>query len=370
MTGRKTGRLAPAQLWSLALSCLAVALVTAAMVALYSALPPIAADTGATQAQLTCIVDGYALALACLVLPGGALGDRYGRRKVMVVAGAVLAAAGCTVAESADESRPAIDLLGTLFAATAVGLIVVAATEVPEHGWLDPRVLGLTGAGIGACAVFVAVELRVEHPLPVAPWLAERVGLRLVTCAGLAVTAIGMFGLGMLTVDSTYIDLFWPLMVIGLGLALSATPATAAIVAGIPVHKHGVAAAVNDATREVGAAVGIAIVGSVLAAGYSDRIAALTPMLPEEIRGTVSDSLAAALRVTDAIGPSADPIADQAKAAFAHGSQQAAIALGVVALITAAVTAVWTPGRRRGDTPTPLPPPEISGDRGELESRM
>ncbi|WP_405181968.1 hypothetical protein OG225_13270 [Nocardia sp. NBC_01377] len=193
------------------------------------------------------------------------------------------------MAESADESRPAIDLLGTLFAATAVGLIVVAATEVPEHGWLDPRVLGLTGAGIGACA-------------------------------GVTVAGIGMFGLGMLTVDSTYIDLFRPLMVIGLGLALSATPATAAIVAGIPAHKHGVAAAVNDATREVGAAVGIAIVGIVLAAGYSDRIAALTPMLPEEIRGPVSDSLAAALRVTDAIGPSEDPIADQAKAAFAHGS--------------------------------------------------
>ena len=56
VTGRKTRRLAPAQLWSLALSCLAVALVTAAMVALYSALPPIAADTGATQAQLTWIV--------------------------------------------------------------------------------------------------------------------------------------------------------------------------------------------------------------------------------------------------------------------------------------------------------------------------
>ncbi|ELB88727.1 putative drug resistance efflux protein, partial [Rhodococcus wratislaviensis IFP 2016] len=58
-----------AQWWMLTVSCLAVALVVAAMAALYSALPQIAVATGATQAQLTWIVDGYTLVLACLVLP-------------------------------------------------------------------------------------------------------------------------------------------------------------------------------------------------------------------------------------------------------------------------------------------------------------
>lgn len=67
-----------AEWWMLTVSCLAVALVVAAMAALYSALPQIAVETGATQAQLTWIVDGYTLVLACLVLPAGAVGDRYG----------------------------------------------------------------------------------------------------------------------------------------------------------------------------------------------------------------------------------------------------------------------------------------------------
>jgi MFS family permease len=80
-----------AEWWMLTVSCLAVALVVAAMAALYSALPQIAVATGATQAQLTWIVDGYTLVLACLVLPAGAIGDRYGRRGVLVAGLAVLA---------------------------------------------------------------------------------------------------------------------------------------------------------------------------------------------------------------------------------------------------------------------------------------
>ncbi|MET9202268.1 MFS transporter, partial [Gordonia sp. NPDC003585] len=77
----------------LTVSCLAVALVVAAMAALYSALPLIAVATGATQSQLTWIVDGYTLILACLVLPAGAVGDRYGRRVVLIAGLAVFSVA-------------------------------------------------------------------------------------------------------------------------------------------------------------------------------------------------------------------------------------------------------------------------------------
>src|SRR5690606_41304419 len=82
-----------ARVWLLTLSSLAVALVIAAMAALYTALPEIAADTGARQQQLTWVVDGYTLALACLVLFSGALGDRYGRRIMMVLGLVVFAIA-------------------------------------------------------------------------------------------------------------------------------------------------------------------------------------------------------------------------------------------------------------------------------------
>lgn len=85
MTADDRVLLSRAQKWTLVVSCLSVALVVASMAALYTALPNIAVATGATQTQLTWVVDGYTLVLACLVLPAGALGDRYGRRAVLIV---------------------------------------------------------------------------------------------------------------------------------------------------------------------------------------------------------------------------------------------------------------------------------------------
>src|ERR1700761_2591267 len=77
-----------ARAWTLAVACMGVALVVASMTALNTALGDLAVATSATQTQLTWVVDGYTLALACLLLPAGAIGDRYGRR------GALLAGLG------------------------------------------------------------------------------------------------------------------------------------------------------------------------------------------------------------------------------------------------------------------------------------
>ena len=67
-------------LWTLTVACTGVALVISSMVALNTVLGEIAVATSATQTQLTWVVDSYTLALACLLLPAGAIGDRYGRR--------------------------------------------------------------------------------------------------------------------------------------------------------------------------------------------------------------------------------------------------------------------------------------------------
>src|SRR4051794_4806249 len=70
--------------WTLVVACAGVALVVGSMVALNTALGDIAVATSATQTQLTWVVDGYTLVLACLLLPAGAIGDRYGRRGAML----------------------------------------------------------------------------------------------------------------------------------------------------------------------------------------------------------------------------------------------------------------------------------------------
>ncbi len=488
-----------AQWWMLAVSCLAVALVVAAMAALYSALPQIALATGATQAQLTWIVDGYTLVLACLVLPAGAVGDRYGRRVVLVVglvvfaaasalplllsdpawliatralagagaalvmpstlsiltagfapahrgravgiwagvagsgailgilgagvllerwswlsvfvgltvAGAVLAGLACTIAESRQREHPQVDWVGAVAVAVAVAAIVFAVIEFPARGWADPLVAAAAGVGVAATAAFVVVELRSAAPLldvrlfarrgfgagslsvtiqflvtfgvflllvqylqlvfgygplasalalapmvvplvvisVIAPWLSSLVGLRVMTVAGLLTIAAGLVLVSRLTLAAHYLDLLWPLLIMSAGLGLCTAPATYAIVADTPEAKHGVAAAVNDAAREIGAAIGIAVAGSVLAAGYTHRIQPALPQLPEPARGPVADSLAAALQVADQAGPVAAPLAEFAKAAFVHGSGQAALALAALTTVGAIVLAVLAPGR-------------------------
>ena len=79
--------------WLLTVAALDVLLVISSMVALNAALPDIAVETAATQTQLTWIVDGYTLVLACLLLPAGAIGDRYGRRGALVAGLAIFAVA-------------------------------------------------------------------------------------------------------------------------------------------------------------------------------------------------------------------------------------------------------------------------------------
>ena len=70
--------------WLLTIAALDVLLVISSMVALNAALPDIALETNATQGQLTRVVDGYTLVLACVLLPAGAIGDRYGRRGALL----------------------------------------------------------------------------------------------------------------------------------------------------------------------------------------------------------------------------------------------------------------------------------------------
>ncbi|KMO81098.1 Multidrug resistance protein stp [Mycolicibacterium chlorophenolicum] len=146
----------------------------------------------------------------------------------------------------------------------------------------------------------------------------------------------------------------------GTGLGICMAPATAAIVAATPVEKHGVAAAVNDAAREVGAAVGIAIAGSVLAAGYTDRITPALPGLPGPARGPFSDSLAAALQAGEKSGPAREQLATIAKSAFMHGYGHAGVVLSGITVASALILAIGAPGRRdatldgaenRGDNP-------------------
>ena len=108
-----------------AVVCLALAAVTAAMASLNVALPDIARDTHATQTELVWVIDAYSLAFAALLLPGGAIGDRFGRRFALV-AGLLLFGGGSAAATCFAPAR------STKRSVSAPGPHPTSTTAIPE----------------------------------------------------------------------------------------------------------------------------------------------------------------------------------------------------------------------------------------------
>src|ERR1700729_3351012 len=136
-----------------AVVCLALAAVVAAMASLNVALPDIARDTHPSQTQLLWAIDAYSLAFAALLLPGGALGDRYGRRGALI-AGLVIFGTGTAVAIAASSATELIALRAILGLGAA---LVMPATLSTITGTFPPAERGRavsTWAGVaGGAAV-------------------------------------------------------------------------------------------------------------------------------------------------------------------------------------------------------------------------
>lgn len=480
--------------------CSALTVVMGAMTSVAVALPDIGRSTGASQSDLTWILDSYTVVFAGLLLPCGALGDRYGRRRMLVVGLMIFAAASvlgpvgddptmvivaravaglgaalvmpatlslitttmsghdqqravsiwvavCTlggalglvfsglvlefadwralfhvsagvavlvafaavlVGESSDPARPRFDVAGAVTSAAAVGLVVFGIIEAPAHGWGSPVVWSCVAAGLGFLLVFLALERAREHPLldigifrsplvltgsltlmavfavlfaffflamqflqliegrspllaglavlpaavtmvPLslaAPALVARWGLRVVTAVGLLplVAGLGLFAALQRDEPGTFLA---ALLLLGTGFGLCITPATLAILRSVPAAKQGVASAVNDAVREVGAALGIAFAGSLVASGYGRNLGPAVDGLPEPARSAAEASFGGALEVGVHLGPAAAPAVAEARAAFLSGLHTTFLAFAAFAVLCLLAVLVAAPGRDR-----------------------
>ena len=112
-----------------------------------------------------------------------------------------------------------------------------------------------------------------------------------------------------------------------------------------PDAKQGVASAVNDATREVGGALGIAMAGSILASSYSHAIGPRWRSFPEPVRGPASDSLAQALAVADQLGPQGHQLAELSKTAFVDADDSSYVVMAAIVGVAALVIPLFAPGR-------------------------
>src|SRR5216683_2782512 len=170
-----------------AVVCLALAAVVAAMSSLNVALPGIAQATHATQTQLAWIIDTYSLAFASLLLPAGAIGDRYGRR-LALIAGLSIFGAGSAVAMTARSAGELIALRAVrVWAAVAGGAAVLGllSSGILLQVWSWPAVFGLNVV-LAAAAIAGTVRFVPESADP---------GSERLDIGGAALAVIGMIAL-------------------------------------------------------------------------------------------------------------------------------------------------------------------------------
>jgi hypothetical protein len=160
---------------------------------------------------------------------------------------------------------------------------------------------------------------------------AARFGSRAVLTTGLGLVSAGLLVIATLGTSTSYAVLAAGLVLLGAGMGNVAAPATGAVMASLPVAKAGVGSAVNDTAREVGGALGIAVLGSLVSSGYRAELGSVTNV-PAASLDTAQRSLGAALQEATRLGDGGGvALADAARVAYTD-------AMGTALLVAAAVT--------------------------------
>jgi Na+/melibiose symporter-like transporter len=173
---------------------------------------------------------------------------------------------------------------------------------------------------------------------PQSPKLVERFGANRVVGGGLAVLAFGGVLLSRIGVATPYIVMAAFMMIMVAGMSVAMAPLTNAIMSGVPRTRAGVGSAMNDTTRELGGALGVAVMGSIMTSRYASSLAPSLLGLPAAAKSAAQTSLAGALITAQRLGPvHGAALADSAKQAFVDGMGIAfligAIVIGVAAVI-------------------------------------
>jgi EmrB/QacA subfamily drug resistance transporter len=495
--------------WVLATMTVCLLVVITGNTILNVALPTLQRELDATQGELQWVIDAYILVFAGLLFTWGVIGDRIGRRKVLLIGLTVFAVASTFAAfsgsaveliiwraamgvggaavqpttlavitnvfppgergraigvwagtagigvaggplagglvlqhfwwgavfligvpvcllgiagilafvpESRDPQPRRLDIPGVLLSIVALVGIVFGLIRGAGEGWTDPTVLVPLVGGIVLLALFVWLQRRSTHPaldvslfrnpafsaaaaalglnffalqgatfylvyflqgglgytplqsgaalIPVAlgmavmaprsPRLAERVGAKAVCAGGFGLITVSFLGIQLLGLDSPVWLLVVVLSVQGLGMGSVMAPATESIMSVVPREKAGAGAAVNNSVRQVGGALGVAILGSILTVAYRSELGSTLDGLPSGVRPQASESIVATLEAVRRIVAGGDADAARAAAALVEPARQAfveamhttAVYTASCAVVAAVVVLLWLPGRR------------------------
>ncbi|WP_225728943.1 MULTISPECIES: MFS transporter [unclassified Nocardia] len=329
--------------------------------------------------------------------------------------------------ESRADHGGRLDIVGLALSLIGVTSLVYTIIAAPRWGWLSTASLAGYAISVVLLVLFVAWELRVAAPVldvrlfrnprfavpafaitvsffsglgflflftqyfqgikelsafefgvhslpfaaavcvaaPAATLLAQRIGATAVIVTGLALMAAAMAMIMLITVDTPYLGpVLVTMVVLGVGFAVVQGPATDSIMASVPVEQAGAGSAVNDTTRETGGALGVAVLGSVMASVYTARVGARIDAVPSALMTAQQKDLArhspisvvdiAAARVSPFLAGPRDDLVRAIKVAAMTGAHLSAAVTVVVLLISAITVAVLLPWR-----------PERTDDIGE-----
>jgi len=315
---------------------------------------------------------------------------------VALLAGAFL------IPSARTEHHSSLDPAGALLSIAGLGALVYAIIEAPSRGWASWPTIASFAAAIVILVAFSAWELRVAEPMldlrffrnprftaaassitliffvmfgmifvltqylqsvvgyspleagvRMLPWaavymisaprsarLVERFGQRAVVSSGLVVVAAGLAVLSRSGLHANYPVLVLSLVVTAAGMGMVTAPSTGAIVASLPLDKAGVGSAVNDTTRELGGALGVAVIGSALSSLYRSDVTARIAGLPAPAHAATA-SLGAALRAANGLpGPDGSALVAAARQSYVHAFDLTMVVTVAVALMASGLV-VW-----------------------------
>jgi len=306
------------------------------------------------------------------------------------------------VPKSKDPEQGVLDPLGAFLSIVGLVSLVYGLIEAPDRGWAAPVTLAAFAVAAIALTAFVLWELHVDEPMldiryfrkpafavgtsgmmlvflamfgsmflltqyfqlvlglspldaallllpmapimiivaPLTPRLSARFGANRTVAGGMLLLAGGFLMLRTIGVDSSPLRVIAALVPMTAGMALAMSPMTAAIMSSVPPRRAGAGSAMNDATRELGAALGIAVMGSIASSQYSSQLAGLTSGLPDAARHAAESSISGAIQVASQLpGSAGEALKLGAESAFVDGLHFAVTAGSVLAL--GAAFLVW-----------------------------
>ena len=340
-----------------------------------------------------------------------------------------LAAGWFILPTSRDPQAPRVDIPGAILSMSGLGVLIYGLIEAPLKGWGSNETIAALGTAVVILGIFAWWESRTKEPMlnlrffrnprfsaanaaitltffalfgsmfsltqylqfvlgysaleagvrmmpmalgmmigaPASARIVERVGSKIVVAVGLSIVTLALLLMTQLAPDSSYLQFLVPLLVLATGMGLTMAPATEAIMGAIPRAKAGVGSAMNDTTRQVGGALGVATIGSLMSSTYRANVESGLTSLPPDLVERAKDSVGAALAIAAQAGPNGAQIADRARTAFTDAMGTGFLAAAIVSAVGVALVVAFLPahGVDAGESFDDEPAREVTpvGDR-------